>query len=144
LNVIPYSDLVGWAYAPDKSKLSSGQVRCPVVLLFITKQAKVLFNFLVLAFHFAITLRMVGSSETGLNTKALVKGSHETGSKLWATIGEDLLWNSMKAEYVRVMDVSSTLSCKIRLAGHEVALIRVVIDVDTDGVETIWSRKLGD
>jgi hypothetical protein len=60
-------------------------------LPFITKQAKVLFNFLVLAFHFAVTLRMVGSSETGLDTKVLVEGSYEMGSKLQAAIGEDLL-----------------------------------------------------
>jgi hypothetical protein len=39
-----------------ESKLSGGQVRCPVVLPFITKQAKVLFNFLVLAFYFAVIL----------------------------------------------------------------------------------------
>jgi hypothetical protein len=98
-------------------------VRCPIVLLFITKQVKVLFDFLVLAFHFAIILKMVGSSETGLNNKALVEGSHKMGSKLWATIGEDLLWNSMKVEYVGVIDVSNTLGCKIRLAEHKVALI---------------------
>jgi hypothetical protein len=112
-------------------------VRCPVTLLFITKQAKVLFDFLVLAFHFAVTLKMVGSSETGLNTKALVESSHKTGSKLWAVIREDLLWNSVKAEYIRVIDVSGTLGCKIGLAGHKVALIQVVIDVDTDGIEAI-------
>jgi hypothetical protein len=66
-------------------------VRCPVVLLFITKQAKVLFNFLVLALHFAVILRMVGSSEAGLDTKTLVESSYKTGSKLWAAIREDFL-----------------------------------------------------
>jgi hypothetical protein len=106
-----------------ESKLSDGQVRCPVVLPFITKQAKVLFNFLVLVFHFAVTLRMVGSSEADLNTKALIESSYETSSELWAATGEDLLWNSMKMEYVRVVNVSGTLGCKVRLAGHKVALI---------------------
>jgi hypothetical protein len=72
-----------------------------------------LFNFLVLAFYFAVTLWMVGSSETGLDTKVLIKGSHETGSKLWTAIGEDLLWNPMKAEYVGVVDVSGTFGRKI-------------------------------
>jgi hypothetical protein len=119
-------------------------VRCPVVLPFITKQAKVLFDFLVLAFHFAVTLRMVGSSEPGLDTKALVKCSHETSSKLWASIREDLLRDSMKAEHVGVMDVSGTFGCKIRLAGHKVALIQVVIDVNADGVEVVRSGKLDD
>jgi hypothetical protein len=98
-------------------------MRCPVVLPFITKQAKVLFNFLVLALYFAVTLRIVGSSEAGLDTKALVESSHETGSKLWATIGKDLLRDSMKTKYIGVVDVSGTLGCKVRLVGHEMALI---------------------
>jgi hypothetical protein len=119
-------------------------VRCPVILPFITKQAKILFDFLVLVFYFAIILRMVDSSETGLNTKALVKGSHEIGSKLQATIREDLLWNSMKAEHIGVIDISGTFSYKIRLAGHKVALIQVVINVDANGIEAIQSRKLSD
>jgi hypothetical protein len=98
-------------------------MRCPVVLPFITKQAKVLFDFLVLALYFAVTLRMVGSSKAGLDTKALVEGSHETGSELRAPIGEDPLRDSVEAEYVGVVDVSGIFSCKIRLAGHKVALI---------------------
>jgi hypothetical protein len=98
-------------------------MRCPVILLFITKQAKVLFDFLVLAFHFAVTLRMVGSSKTGLDTKVLVESSHETSSKLRAAIGKDLLQDSMKAEYIRVVDICGILSCKVRLVGHEAALI---------------------
>jgi hypothetical protein len=69
-----------------ESELSGGQMRCPVVLPFITKQAKVLFDFLVLALYFAIILRMVGSSKAGLDTKALVEGSHKTGSELRAPI----------------------------------------------------------
>jgi hypothetical protein len=119
-------------------------MRCPVVLPFITKQAKVLFDFLVLAFYFAVTLRMVGSSKAGLDTKALVEGSHETGSKLRASIGEDLLRDSVEAEYVRVVDVSGTFGCKVRLAGYEVALIQVMVDVYTDGIESVRSGKLGD
>jgi hypothetical protein len=114
-------------------------MRCPVILPFITKQTKVLFDFLILTFYFAITLWMVGSSKTGLNTKALIEGSHETGSKLQTPIGEDLLQNSMKVEYIGVVDVGGTFGYKVRLAGHEVALIRVVVDVNADGVEAIRS-----
>jgi membrane protein required for beta-lactamase induction len=51
-------------------------MRCPVVLPFITKQANVLFNFLVLVLYFAVTLWMVGNSEASFNIKALVEGSH--------------------------------------------------------------------
>jgi hypothetical protein len=117
---------------------------CPVVLPFITKQAKVLFDFLVLALYFAVILRMVGSSKASLNTKVLVKSSHEMGSKLWTAIGEDFLRNPMKTEYIGVVDVRGTLGCKVRLAGYKVALIQVVINVDIDGVEAIQSGKLGD
>jgi hypothetical protein len=106
-----------------ESKLSGEQMRCLVVLPFITKQMKVLFNFLVFAFYFAITLWMVGSSKTSLNIKALVESFHETGSKLRAPIREDLLWDSVEAEYIGVVDIGSTFGCKIRLAGHKMALI---------------------
>jgi hypothetical protein len=119
-------------------------MRCPVVLPFITKQAKVLFDFLVLAFYFAVTLWMVDSSKAGLDTKALVEGSHETGSKLRASIREDLLWDSVEAEYVEVVDVRGTFDCKIGFAGHEVALIQVVVDIYTDRIEAVRFGKLGD
>jgi hypothetical protein len=98
-------------------------MRCPVVLPFITKQTKVLFNFLVLVLYFAVTLWMVGSSKAGLDTKALVEGSHETGSKLQASIREDFLRDFVQAEYVGVVDVGGTLGCKVRLTGHKMALI---------------------
>jgi hypothetical protein len=119
-------------------------MRCPVVLPFVAKQAKVLFDFLVLALYFAVTLRMVGSSKAGLDTKALIECSHETGSELRALIREDLFWYSVEAEYIGVVDVGGTFGCKIRLAEHEVALIRVVVDVYTDGIESVRSGKLGD
>jgi hypothetical protein len=87
---------------------------------------------------------MVGSSKTGLDTKALVEGSHEMGSELQTPIREDLLWNSVEAEYVRVVDIGCPFGCKVRLAGYEVTLIRVVIDVYTDGIKSVRSGKLGD
>jgi hypothetical protein len=80
---------------------------------------------------------MVGSSKASLDTKVLVEGSHEMGSKLRTPIREDLLRDSMKAEYIGVVDVSGTLGCKIRLAGHKVALIQVVVDVYTNGIKAV-------
>jgi hypothetical protein len=50
----------------------------------------------------------------------------------------------VEAEYIRVVDVNGTLGCKTRLAGHEVTLIQIVIDVDIDGIEAVRSGKLGD
>jgi hypothetical protein len=37
----------------------------------------------------------------------------------------------MEAKYIGVMEISSTFGCKVRLAGYKVALIQVVVDVDT-------------
>jgi hypothetical protein len=96
-----------------ESEISGRQMRCLVVLLFSAKQAKVLFDFLILAFHFAVILEVVGSSEAGLDTKMLVEGSHEMSSKLWAAIREDLLWDPVEAEYIGLVDVSSIFSCKV-------------------------------
>jgi hypothetical protein len=87
---------------------------------------------------------MVGSSEASFNNKALIEGSHEMGSKLRATIGEDFPWNSVEVEHIGVVDVSGTLSCKVRLAGHEVALIWVVVDIYADGIKAVRSGKLCD
>jgi hypothetical protein len=50
----------------------------------------------------------------------------------------------VEAEYVGVVDVSSTFGYKVRLAGHEVTLIRVVVDVYADGIKAVRSGKLGD
>jgi hypothetical protein len=50
----------------------------------------------------------------------------------------------VEAEYIRVMDVGGTFGCKVRLAGHKMALIRVVVDVYTDGIESVRSGELGD
>jgi hypothetical protein len=50
----------------------------------------------------------------------------------------------VEAEYIGVVDVGGTFGCKVRLAGHEVALIRVVVDVYADGIESVRSGKLGD
>lgn len=80
---------------------------------------------------------MVGSGEAGFDTKALIKGSHKMGGELRAAVGEDFLRNSMEAEYVGVMEVSSTFGCECRLAQDEVSLIRVVINIDTDGIKAL-------
>jgi hypothetical protein len=49
----------------------------------------------------------------------------------------------VEAEYIGVMDVSGIFGCKVRLAEHEVALIRVMVDVYADGIESVRSGKLG-
>lgn len=87
---------------------------------------------------------MVGSGKTGFDTKALVEGSHETGGELRAAVREDPLRDSVEAEYVGVVEVSSTFSRKYRIGRDEVSLIQVVINIDADRIEALRSGELGD
>ena len=50
----------------------------------------------------------------------------------------------MKLEDVLVVEFGSAFSGQIGLAGDEVYLIRVVVDVDADRIETVGERKLHD
>jgi hypothetical protein len=79
----------------------------------------------------------IGCNRNSINSKALVEGSHETSSKLLAAIREDLLQDSVKAEYVGVVDVRGIFGSKVRLTGHEVALIQIVVDINADGVKAV-------
>jgi hypothetical protein len=74
-----------------QSEFCSREIFGLVFLTFVTEEMKVLFYFLVFALNFAISLRMVGSSEAGLNTKMLVESTHKLGCKLWTAIREDFL-----------------------------------------------------
>jgi hypothetical protein len=81
----------------------------PVFLMFVTEEMKVLLYFLVFVLDFAISFRMISSSEAGFDTKMFIKSTHESGCKLWTTIGEDFLWNSVEIEDVLIVKISSTL-----------------------------------
>jgi hypothetical protein len=75
----------------------------PVFLIFVTEEAKILLNFLILVLNFAVSFRVIGSSEAYSNTKLFVESIHKSGCKLWAAIREDFLWNSMEAEDVLIV-----------------------------------------
>jgi hypothetical protein len=81
-----------------------------VFLTFVIEEMKILLNFLVLALDFAVTFGMVGSCEASSNTKTFIESMHELGRELGTTIREDFLWDSMKAEDVSVMKISSAFS----------------------------------
>ena len=85
-----------------------GQVISPVVLVLITEDAKILFNFLIHTFGFTIALWVVSRSETCFNAEVLIQGSHETCSKLQAAIRVCLSRNAVESEYVFVVEVSYT------------------------------------
>jgi hypothetical protein len=69
-----------------------------------------LLYFLVLALDFAVSFRMIGSSEASLDTKMFVESAYESGRKLGATIGEDFLRDSVKVEDIPIMKIGSTFS----------------------------------
>jgi hypothetical protein len=83
----------------------------PVFLMLVTEETKVLLNFLVLVLNFAVTFRVVGSSEAGLNTKSFVESTHELDRELGTMIGEDFFWNSIKAEDISVVKIGSVFGC---------------------------------
>jgi hypothetical protein len=74
-----------------KGKFRCKEVFGPVFLTFVAEKTKVLLYFLVLMLDFAITFRMIGSSEASLNTKMFVESTHKSGRKLETAIGEDFL-----------------------------------------------------
>ena len=89
-------------------EFSGGQVISPVVLALVAEDAKILFDFLIYAFCFTIALWVVSSGETCFNAEVLIQGSHETCSKLRATIGVNLSWDAVESENVFIMKVSGT------------------------------------
>jgi hypothetical protein len=93
-----------------EGKFCCREIFGPVLLTLVTEETKVLLNFLILALNFAVIFRMVGSSEASFNTKMLVESTHELSCKLGTTIGEDFLWDSVKAEDIPVVEVGSALS----------------------------------
>jgi hypothetical protein len=74
--------------------------------MLVTEETKVLLNFLVFAFDFTVTFRVVGSSKASFNTKTLVESLYELGCELGTTIREDFLQNSVKAENIPIVKIS--------------------------------------
>jgi hypothetical protein len=60
------------AYMEVESKFCCGEIFGLVFLAFVTEELEILLYFLVLALDFAISFRVVGSSEASCNTKTLV------------------------------------------------------------------------
>jgi hypothetical protein len=65
-----------------EGKFCSREMLGPVFLIFVTEELEILFNFWVLTLNFAIFFKVVGSSETSLDTKTFIESSHESGRKL--------------------------------------------------------------
>jgi hypothetical protein len=97
-------------YARVEGKFYGREIFGPVFLMFVTEESKILLHFLVLALNFAISFRVIGSSEASFDTKTFVESTHESGCKLWAIIREDFLWDSVKMEDILIVKIGSTFS----------------------------------
>ena len=84
-------------------RLRCREVIAPVRLTLVSEHPKVLLDILVFALDFAITLRVIGSSQAGFDTETFVERAHKPGGKLWAAVGEYFLRDAMKPEDVLVV-----------------------------------------
>jgi hypothetical protein len=74
-----------------QGKFCSREMFGPIFLMFVIEKTKILLNFLIHALDFAISFRVIGSSEASFNTKLFVESMHKLGCKLQAAIREDFL-----------------------------------------------------
>jgi hypothetical protein len=116
-----------------KSKFHCREMFSLVFLMFVIEELKILFYFLVPVLDFAISFRVISSSEAYFNTKMLVEGMHKLGCKLWAVIGEDFSWDSMKVENIPIVKFGSSFGRQVRFAQNKTSLVGVVIHVDCRG-----------
>jgi hypothetical protein len=93
-----------------KGKFRCGEMFSPIFLTLVTEEMKILLYFLVFALNFAVSFRMIGSSEASLNTKTFIESTHKLSRKLRTAIREDFLRDSVKAEDIPVVKIGSTLS----------------------------------
>jgi hypothetical protein len=94
-----------------EGKFCSREMFSSVLLMVVTKEAYILFNFLVLTLGLALIFRILGNSEANLDSKVFIESAHELGCKLWSAVGEDFLQNFVEAEHISIVKISSTLSC---------------------------------
>ena len=67
-------------------KFGKGEEMCPVIGLIVAENTKELFNFLVDAFYFSISLGVEGSRQGLVNIELVSSFSHELGGKLRASV----------------------------------------------------------
>ena len=63
-------------------KFRCREMIAPVRLTFVGEHPKVLLDILVFVLDFAIALRVIGSSQAGLDTETFVECAHKPGGKL--------------------------------------------------------------
>ena len=78
----------------------------PIVLLVVAEDAKELFHFLIYVFCFTICLRVEGHRQGLIYVKLAPGFSHKFGSKLGASIGDYVLWESSSSPNIIQIELS--------------------------------------
>ena len=79
----------------------------PIVLLVVAEDAKELFHFLVYVFCFTICLGVEGHRQGLIYVKLAPGFSHKFGSKLGASIGDYVLWESSSSPDIIQVELSA-------------------------------------
>ena len=116
----------------------------PVVLSLVTEQAEVGFDFLVLALDLSVTLRVVCGGEPVRYAKSFVQRLHEPRGELRSAVRYNLTRYSMKTEDLAIVQICDALCGYLGSAGDEMALIGIVINVNSYRVKPAALRELGD
>ena len=78
----------------------------PIVLLVVAEDVKELFHFLVYVFCFTIGLGVEGRRQGLIYIKLAPGFSHKLESKLWASIGDYMLWESSSSPDIIQVELS--------------------------------------
>jgi hypothetical protein len=116
----------------------------PIVLLIVTEDAKELFNFLVYAFRFSISL-WVESCRQGLIYVKFAPGfSHEFGGKLGASVGDYMLWESRSSPDVIQVELGRFFGGDCFAAGGDNNGFTETVHYDEHRISIAGFREVGD
>ena len=93
----------------------------PVVLLLIDKDPEVLFQLLVHSFCLSITLRMVSSGGSQMDSKHAVQFFGELSHKLWTSVRDNLTGESMVSPDMLNKEAGSSSCCNHSECGYEMS-----------------------
>ena len=92
----------------------------PVVPPLAAEGAEVGLDLLVEPLRLAVCLRVVCRGQRALDPKTFEDPSEQVGCKLWAAVGDDLVWKAMQAEVFSNEDVRRPLRIDLLVARDQV------------------------
>lgn len=88
-----------------KNKFGSWDVGHPIVMMRVSKESEMTFNFLVGSLCLAIRLRVIHSGEHIDDTKFGIEGLHQACCELWTSIRNNLGRNAVKLKDFSIVNV---------------------------------------